>query len=127
MKQTVKVRIVLLTLVLCAASLLIYQKLTKQELNVPQNLNRVEDYKQNEYLGKIDGNDYKEKVSTTYLYVLKPKEKYVAIYYANSNLLFDQTSIILSELPDNLQTEICLGKPIYSKKELYDFLENFSS
>jgi len=41
--------------------------------------------------------------------------------------LYENTSIRLSSLPDALKTEIKNGKYIRTKKELYDFLENYST
>ena len=41
--------------------------------------------------------------------------------------LYENTSIRLSSLPDALKTEIKNGKYIRTEKELYNFLENYSS
>ena len=59
--------------------------------------------------------------------------KHRPIYFAAAFLLddketlYENTSIRLSSLPDALKTEIQNGKYIRTEKELYDFLENYSS
>ena len=49
------------------------------------------------------------------------------VYLDDKETLYENTSIRLSSLPNALKTEIKNGKYIRTEKELYDFLENYSS
>lgn len=49
------------------------------------------------------------------------------IIYNEDKTVYDHTDIALSKLPRNLQIKILNGYIINSQKELYDFLENYSS
>lgn len=62
-----------------------------------------------------------------YQYYLKEEQGCVCIYLDDKETLYENTSIRLSSLPDALKTEIKNGKYIRTKKELYDFLKNYST
>lgn len=62
-----------------------------------------------------------------YQYYLTEKQGCVSIYLDDKETLYENTSIRLSSLPNALKTEIKNGKYIRTEKELYDFLENYSS
>ena len=62
-----------------------------------------------------------------YQYYLTEEQGCVSIYLDDKETLHENTSIRLSSLPDALKTEIQNGKYIRTEKELYDFLENYSS
>ena len=62
-----------------------------------------------------------------YQYYLTEEQGCVSIYLDDKETLYENTSIRLSSLPDALKTEIKNGKYIRTEKELYDFLENYSS
>lgn len=51
----------------------------------------------------------------------------VVIYYSDFVTIYDYTDIDINDLPDELQQEIKCGKQIKSLKELYEFLEEFTS
>ena len=62
-----------------------------------------------------------------YEYILKEEDGYVVVYYADGETLYDNTAIMVEQLPWRLQREIRGGKQISSETELYNFLENYSS
>jgi len=51
----------------------------------------------------------------------------VVVYYADAETVYATTDIKYEYLPERLQTEIQQGKQISTEKELYNFLENYSS
>lgn len=60
------------------------------------------------------------------MYHLKAEYGYVSIYKADGKL-YDNTDIRMSFLPQSVQIEIINVKNLYSDKELYEFLETYSS
>lgn len=60
-------------------------------------------------------------------YYLKEKDGYVIVYRQDKTTVFETTGIALSALPEALQAEISKGKYVKTEKELYSFLENYSS
>ncbi|MDD6235032.1 MAG: hypothetical protein PUB17_07645 [Lachnospiraceae bacterium] len=60
------------------------------------------------------------------MYHLKAEYGYVSIYKADGKL-YDNTDIRMSFLPQSVQIEIINVKDLYSDKELYEFLETYSS
>ncbi|MEG0154727.1 MAG: hypothetical protein RR869_02145 [Lachnospiraceae bacterium] len=52
---------------------------------------------------------------------------YVVVYLSDQTTVYEYTNILVSTLPESLQTEIQLGKIIENTKELYGFLESYSS
>ena len=62
-----------------------------------------------------------------YEYILKEEDGFVVVYYADGETLYDETAILLEQLPWRLQRENAEGKKISSETELYNFLESYSS
>lgn len=62
-----------------------------------------------------------------YQFILKERDGFVVIYYADGETLYDQTAIPMEQLPWRLQREIREGKKIAGETELYNFLESYSS
>lgn len=60
-------------------------------------------------------------------YYLKDVEGYVTVYEADQKTVFDYTSILVSDLPENLQEDIKDGIKLTSLGQVYGFLENYSS
>lgn len=60
-------------------------------------------------------------------YYLLELNGYVAVYQNDKTTVFEYTNIRLSELPQELQSEIKSGKKIETTEKLYGFLENYSS
>ena len=60
------------------------------------------------------------------VYVFQDKNGYVNVYLENG-ALYEVTGIRTEELPQNLQEEVILGKSIEGTRNLYSFLENYSS
>ena len=60
-------------------------------------------------------------------YYLVEEDGRVTIYRIEGRTLFEYTGITVESLPEELQGEISHGKRVSGEKELYDFLENYSS
>ncbi len=60
-------------------------------------------------------------------YYLTVKDNYVAVMYEDLKTVYMDTTILLNTLPERIQAEIMLNKYMESEKELYDFLETYSS
>ena len=52
---------------------------------------------------------------------------YVVVYLSDKETLYEVTEISLMDLPEEVQEEVRIGKFVSSEKELYGFLENYSS
>lgn len=59
-------------------------------------------------------------------YRLESEYGYVVIYNEDDSL-YDKTDIKMSSLPRAVQIEILNGKELFSERELYDFLETYST
>lgn len=119
MNKTVKIRIVLFWFLFFTALSIGFSKIWKS--------NSSNAYEKESIYENVEYYQEKEPVSSNYLYILRAEDDLVYIFYANSDLLYDRTSILVDELPRKLRNEIEEGKPIKNQEELYDFLENFSS
>lgn len=60
------------------------------------------------------------------VYVLRDRDGYVNVYLEDGTL-YEVTGIRTAELPQKLQQEIGEGKVIEGSRNLYSFLENYSS
>ncbi len=60
-------------------------------------------------------------------YYLAYLNGYVVVYYADKHTIYEVTDIELTGLPEEVQGEILEGKYIQDVKDLYGFLENYSS
>jgi len=61
------------------------------------------------------------------VYYIFVESGYLTIYLEDKTTLYDNTTIKLSNLPESIQKEIVNGKKISSQKELYNFLETYTS
>lgn len=61
------------------------------------------------------------------LFYLKEQNGYVAVFEADRTTLYEPTRIAVDSLPESMQEEIRAGKYLKTRKELYSFLENYSS
>ena len=66
-------------------------------------------------------------LSGMYKYYLVEENGMVYVYLDDKKTLYEYTTIQMESLPKTLQEEIKEGKFLKSDKELYDFLENYSS
>lgn len=60
-------------------------------------------------------------------YYLKELQGYVAVYFSDNETLYELTEISVAELPKEVQEELRTGKFLKTMRELYGFLENYSS
>lgn len=60
-------------------------------------------------------------------FYLRQKGDYVIVLLYDNQTIFEETEILVSSLDSNLQKEILGGKYIETTRELYGFLENYSS
>ena len=52
---------------------------------------------------------------------------YVAVYLYDRETIYELTDISMDSLPSDVKSEVEKGKYIQTTKELYGFLENYSS
>lgn len=60
-------------------------------------------------------------------YYLMEVNGYIVVYLSDKKTPYEYTDILYDELPEKLREEIRNGKYIEDTKELYGFLENYSS
>ena len=66
-------------------------------------------------------------VQETTGYYLVVKNHFVSVYKEDRKSVVQDTNILLGNLPDYLQKQIIAGKYVEDQKELYDFLETYTS
>ena len=60
-------------------------------------------------------------------YFIKENNGYVTVYYADEETVYEYTSIPMEELPIGIQNELKKGKRVNTVRQIYGFLENYSS
>lgn len=65
--------------------------------------------------------------SGEYAFYLAEEFGYVIIYQSDMQSVYEYTTIPVSDLPQEIQEELRKGKGVPGERELYDFLENYSS
>lgn len=60
-------------------------------------------------------------------YYLCELQGYVVVYLGDHETIYEMTEIPLNALPKTLQEEVKAGKFVETARELYGFLENYSS
>ena len=60
-------------------------------------------------------------------YYISVENGYLTIYLEDKSTIYDYTEIRLSTLPESVQQEIIKGLSLKSQKELYEFLETYTS
>lgn len=60
-------------------------------------------------------------------YYLRELHGYVAVYFQDGTTLYELTEIPFSSLPKEVQEAVRVGKYVETTRELYGFLENYSS
>lgn len=90
----------------------------KQEEQTELSMSMVQDEKM--VTAKAEGKKNSE-------YLLKELNGYVIVYLSDEKTVYEVTGIAISELPDEVQTQVREGMKLYSADELYAFLENYSS
>lgn len=60
-------------------------------------------------------------------YFIKESNGYVTVYYSDEETVYEYTSIPMEELPTGIQNELKKGKRVNSVRQIYGFLENYSS
>ena len=104
--------------------------LEKQLSDLRAMEDREEELKQAREMAKQEASTQGEMVlaeTEDYLYYLIEEFGYVNIYLADRETIYEYTNITMDMLPAALQSEISEGKGMTSERELYDFLENYSS
>lgn len=66
-------------------------------------------------------------IQQDYEYVIVEEDDYLSVYYADLKTKYMDTDISMDELDKTVQKQIREGKKIADIKELYGFLENYSS
>lgn len=62
-----------------------------------------------------------------YDYRLGLMDDQIVVYRGDENQIYEYTNLILQHLPYEEQRKILLGQGLYTERELYEFLETYSS
>ena len=68
-----------------------------------------------------------KKSSTEEKYYVKVSGEYLSVYFSDTDRLYFETSLKVSNLPEYLRRDALEGIPFTSLENLYSFLENYSS
>lgn len=60
-------------------------------------------------------------------YYIKATDGYVTVYMADKETVYEYTTISIQELPEEIQKELESGKRVNTVRQVYGFLENYSS
>lgn len=60
-------------------------------------------------------------------YYIRLNRGTITVYYSDRETVYEYTDIRLDDLPENVQAEVVSGLEVKDEKELYDFLETYSS
>ena len=60
-------------------------------------------------------------------YYIKDTDGYVTVYESDQKTVYEYTSILVSELPEQIQEDLKEGIKVTSLRQVYGFLENYSS
>ena len=60
-------------------------------------------------------------------YYIKGADGFVTVYHADGETVYEYTSISINELPKSVQDELMEGKKVKTLRQVYGFLENYSS
>ena len=107
-------------LVLTAAYQFRYQKTYEKVERLEAQLEQAQRQKENSI--SADGTAKKDQG-----YYLKEKNGYLVVYLADGETFYESTGILTESLPEEVRGEIRQGKYMKTTKELYGFLENYSS
>lgn len=107
-------------LVLTAVYQFQYRKAYKKVEQLEAQLAQIE--RQKEKSVSADGMAKKEDG-----YYLKEKNGYLVVYLSDGETFYESTGILTESLPKEVRNEIRQGKYMETTKELYGFLENYSS
>lgn len=60
-------------------------------------------------------------------YYIKEADGYVIVYESDQKTVYEYTSIVVEDLPENVQKQLKEGIKFTSLTQVYGFLENYSS
>lgn len=60
-------------------------------------------------------------------YYIQEADGYVIVMEADRKTVYEYTSILIEDLPENIQKKVKEGMKVYSLTQVYGFLENYSS
>lgn len=60
-------------------------------------------------------------------YYIKEADGYVIVFESDQRTVYEYTSIVVSDLPENIQKQLEEGIKFTSLTQVYGFLENYSS
>lgn len=87
-----------------------------------QNMSKSEDLQMEEDIA-VEA----EHVTLPYEYIIVEEDGYLVVYCSDRKTIYFQTDIRYAELNQEIQEKIRNGYGITDVRELYDFLENYSS
>ncbi len=66
-------------------------------------------------------------IAEPYAYLIREKDGFLAVYGGDGETFLFETNIRMGSLSPVLQEKAAAGIPVMDEKELYDFLESYSS
>ena len=79
-------------------------------------------------LDKMQAQSEREmQTETEICYYIKDSEGYVTVYESDQKTVYEYTSILVSDLPEHIQEDLKDGIKVTSLRQVYGFLENYSS
>lgn len=81
------------------------------------------------YNHALEKNKTIEKVQTEVekCYYIKESDGYVTVYESDQKTVYEYTTILVNELPEDIQEKLKDGIKVTSLGQVYGFLENYSS
>ena len=81
----------------------------------------------NRALDKQNSQQEKLVAETEICYFIKDFEGYVTVFESDQKTVYEYTTILVNELPEELQERVRNGIKVTSLGQVYGFLENYSS
>lgn len=69
----------------------------------------------------------KKAVDLEECYYIKETDGYITVYMADEKTVFEYTTILIRDLPEDIREEVEKGKKVDTMGQVYGFLENYSS
>ena len=66
-------------------------------------------------------------IQEPYAYLLREKDGFLAVYGQDGTTFLFETNIRMRSLDEEMQAKVEAGIPFADERELYDFLESYSS
>ncbi len=122
MKKTTGICLFLALLLACVTGLFFLYKPDRESLpEEPPQLMAEEETAEPEELAQSMS------IQEPYAYLLREKDGFLAVYGQDGTTFLFETNIRMRSLDEEMQAKVEAGIPFADERELYDFLESYSS